>query len=194
MSTASAGAGDPLPPGCERIEIQLGELKQLFNSMDPAPFHERDLDPKAEAFIVEWARELRRDAPLGLIVRLSRETAGAEDEDALRRAVDEYFARSAAASRAQLRRLFRTGRWSLLIGVAFVAAAILIGDRVADLVGRAEYGRIVKESIAIGAWVALWRPMEIFLYDWWPIRGEIRLYDRLAAMAVRVVGIEGSPA
>jgi hypothetical protein len=36
--------------------------------------------------------------------------------------------------------------------------------------------------------------MEIFLYDWWPIRGEIRLYDRLAAMAVRVLGMEGSPA
>jgi hypothetical protein len=192
MSTATAG--DPLPPGSERIEIQLGELKQLFNSMDPAPFHERDLDPKAETFIVEWARELRRDAPLALIVRLSRQAAAPEDAAGLQRAVDEYFARSAAASRARLRRLFRTGRWSLLIGVAFVAAAILIGDRVADLVGRAEYGRIVKESVAIGAWVALWRPIEIFLYDWWPIRGEIRLYDRLAAMAVRVLGMEGSPA
>jgi hypothetical protein len=44
--------GDSLPPGCERIEIQLGELKQLFNSMDPAPFRERDLDPNAEAW---WA-------------------------------------------------------------------------------------------------------------------------------------------
>jgi hypothetical protein len=187
-------AGDPLPPGCERIEIQLGELKQLFNSMDPAPFHERDLDPKAEAFIVDWARELRRDAPLALIVRLSRQAAAPGDVAALQRAVDEYFARCAASSRVRLRRLFRTGRWSLLIGLAFVAAAIVIGERVADLAGRADYGRVIKESIAIGAWVALWRPLEIFLYDWWPIRGEIRLYDRLAVMTVRLVGAEGNPA
>ena len=191
---SAATAGDPLPPDCERIEIQLGELKQLFNAMDPAPFRERDLDPKAEAFIVEWARELRRDVPLALIVRLSREAPAPEDAATLRQAVHEYFGHAAAASRTQLRRLFRTGRWSLLIGVAFVAAAIVIGDRVADLVGRAEYGRLVQESVVIGAWVALWRPMEIFLYDWWPIRGEIRLYERLAAMAVRLVGAEGRSA
>ena len=33
----------------------------------------------------------------------------------------------------------------------------------------------------------MWRPMELFLYDWWPIRAEARLADRLAAMPVRVV-------
>ena len=68
-----------------------------------------------------------------------------------------------------------------------VTAAILLGDRLATLVGRDDYGRIIQESFAIGAWVALWRPMEIFLYDWWPIRAEIKLFDRLAAMDVRLL-------
>jgi hypothetical protein len=39
----------------------------------------------------------------------------------------------------------------------------------------------------IGAWVALWRPIEIFLYDWWPIRAEARLFDRLSQMEVRTI-------
>ncbi len=39
----------------------------------------------------------------------------------------------------------------------------------------------------IGGWVAMWRPLEIFLYDWWPIRAEARLFDRLSAMPVRLV-------
>ena len=39
----------------------------------------------------------------------------------------------------------------------------------------------------IGAWVALWRPLEIFLYDWWPVLGEARLFDRLSAMPVQIV-------
>ena len=34
------------------IEVKLTELNQLFNSMDPSPFHERDLDHDAEEFIV----------------------------------------------------------------------------------------------------------------------------------------------
>jgi hypothetical protein len=35
--------------------------------------------------------------------------------------------------------------------------------------------------------VALWRPLEILLYDWWPIFGEARLFNRLSAMRAQVV-------
>jgi hypothetical protein len=184
--TQRGAQDDGLPPGYAQIEVQVAELRQLFNSMDPAPFRERDLDPKADAFIVDWARELRRDAPLALVVTVSRETPTVEDVGALRQAIREYFAHSAAETRARLRQLFRTGRWALVIGLAFVAAANLIGDVVADLVGKYNYGRFLHESIVIGAWVALWRPMETFLYDWWPILGEARLFDRLSAMRVEV--------
>jgi hypothetical protein len=45
-----------------------------------------------------------------------------------------------------------------------------------------DYGEILGHSLLIGGWVALWRPFEIFLYEWWPILGEARLYDRLSAM------------
>jgi hypothetical protein len=32
----------------------------------------------------------------------------------------------------------------------------------------------------------MWRPLEIFLYDWWPILGEKRLHERLARAEVRI--------
>jgi hypothetical protein len=187
--TAQRGSRDDgMPPDCERIEVRVGQIRQLFNSMDPSPFRERDLDPKAEEFIVDSARELGRRAPLGLVVRPPRAAGAPEDVAALPQAVREYFAERALATRTQLRRLLRTGWWSLLIGLAFVAAANLIGDAVGELVGRyTRYGRFIHDSVVIGAWVALWRPLEILLYDWWPILGEARLFDRLGAMHVEVV-------
>jgi hypothetical protein len=39
------------------IEIRIREVKQLFNSMDPSPFNERDLDRDADEYIVNWAHE-----------------------------------------------------------------------------------------------------------------------------------------
>ena len=33
----------------------------------------------------------------------------------------------------------------------------------------------------------MWRPLEIFLYDWWPILGEQRVRERLSRVEVRVV-------
>jgi hypothetical protein len=170
-----------------RLDLHLAELRQLFNSMDAAPFRERDLDPTAEQFIVEWARETPADAPLSLAVHLSRAPAEAGDLAILRAAVHEFFARAATQQRLRLKRLFRTGRWNLLVGVAFVALAIFVGDWVGGLVGRYQYGRLIEDSMAIGAWVALWRPIEIFLYDWWPIRAEARLLERLSTMQVDIV-------
>ena len=43
MSDARPSAGDPLPPRCVQIEVHVGELRQLFNAIDPSPFRERDL-------------------------------------------------------------------------------------------------------------------------------------------------------
>ena len=180
-------AGDPIPRKCSVIEVHVGELKQLFNSIDPSPFRNKDLDREAEEFIVGWAKDLPRDVPLALVVDLDRE-AGLPDEAAvLRDAVHEFFRQRAEAYRRRLRELLRRGRTSLLIGLTVVAAAIALGDFLATLMkSSSSIGEILRESLTIGGWVSMWRPLEIFLYDWWPIRSEAQLSDRLAAMPVRI--------
>ena len=60
--TTAAWAGDEIPPHSEVIEVRVRELRQLFNAIDPSPFNERDLDPSAEEFILEWAREAPRSS------------------------------------------------------------------------------------------------------------------------------------
>jgi hypothetical protein len=160
--------------------------------MDPAPFRERDLDPNAEEYIVGWGRETRAGEPLGLVVHLSREPVTPENTALLFDAVHSYFRQRAEATRRQLRQLFRVGRVSLVIGLAFLAGAIVLGEFVAGFFGTTSYGGIIQETFVIGGWVALWRPLEIFLYDWWPIRAEAKLFDRLGDMDVRV--LDATPA
>jgi hypothetical protein len=174
-------------PRRTELELHVAKMRQLFNAMDPAPFRERDLDPNAEAYIVDWGREIPAGQPLGLVVHLGGESATPEDTDMLRDAVHAYFRQRALATRRRLRQLFRVGRISLVIGLAFLAIAIVVGEFIAGLLSNGGYGWIVKETLVIGGWVALWRPMEIFLYDWWPIRAEAKLLDRLGEMDVRVL-------
>ena len=127
-STSSAElkdfAGDAIPPKCALIEVHVSELKQLFDAIDPSPFRERDLDPKAEEFIVSWAKDLPRDGSIALVVNLDRE-AGLPDEAAvLRDAIHEFFRHRAETYRQRLRELFRVGRTSLAIGLVVLAAAV----------------------------------------------------------------------
>jgi hypothetical protein len=158
----------------------------LFNAMDPAPFRQRDLDPAAEDFIVGWAREISADVPIALVVHLDRPAGLPEEAAILRDAVREFFSQRALASRRRLRQLFRQGRTSLAIGLTFLVVSLLIGDVVARTLGDRRIGDIIRESLVIGGWVAMWRPLEVFLYDWWPIRSDARLADRLSGMPVRI--------
>lgn len=193
--TGSAGpvperGDDTIPPHSEVIEVRVPELARLFNAIDPSPLYERDLDAGAEEFIVGWAREAPGSATLALLVHVDRATPRLQEEALARDSIHAFFGSRAARSRRQLRTLLSLGRTSLMIGIAALAGFIAVGDLVAWASGGSRMGEIVRESLMIGGWVAMWRPLEIFLYDWWPIRAEIRLYDRLAVMPIRI-GLTG---
>jgi hypothetical protein len=167
------------------IELELRTLPQLFNSMDPSPFHERDLDDDAEKYIVSWATEYPSEAPLRLIVRLIQPLPEGDAQAVVSNAVEHFFAYRAEMARRELRDLLRRGRLSLLIGLVFIAVC-LATVQLLSVWSDHTIVRILKESLVIGGWVALWRPMEIFLYDWWPIARLRRLYERLSRMTVEV--------
>ena len=176
---------DPIPPNAEIIEVLAEDLLQLFNPIDPTPLRERDLDPRVEAFIVDWSREVSRQKPLALLVRMSREADSGEAETLLRDAVRRFFRERAQSSRRQLRQLFHRGRISLAIGLA-VLATFTTAAQLVTMTDSGGVAQILRESLAIGGWVAMWRPLEVFLYDWWPISADAKLFDRLAAMPVRI--------
>lgn len=172
------------------LHLQVGEMRQLFNAMDPAPFRERDIDPNAQAYIVDWAQEVDAREPLTLNVTLSREPATPEATATLGDAVHAFFRERARVKRLEVRRLFRRGRVSLVIGLLFLGGAIALGEFLAGFTSKERYATIIQESLVIGGWVALWRPLEIFLYEWWPMVAEVRLFDRLGKMHVDVIGTE----
>ncbi len=181
-----SSAGDALPQHCQIIEVRVAELRQLFNAIDPSPFRQRDLDPKAEEFIVGWATDLPSDKPWALVVHLERPAGRADEAAILRESIHEYFGQRVVASRRRLRELFRRGRISLVIGLAFLAASITVGDIVAGYFSESRVGEVIREGFLIGGWVAMWRPLEVFLYDWWPIRAEGGLLQRLSTIPVRI--------
>jgi hypothetical protein len=167
-----------------QVEVRLRELSQLFNSMDPSPFIDQDLDASAEEFIVSWARELPHKGELELVVHLStrpepERVAGVEA------AVQHYFASRAGMKQKELRQLLRRGRVSMVIGLLFLAVCFGLGEAVQQFSERS-WAEFVELGLHIAGWVAMWRPLEIFLYDWWPVRSDQQLLERLARMRVRL--------
>jgi hypothetical protein len=168
------------------IEVRIRELTQLFNSLDPSPFHERDLDDDAEEYIVSWARELPADAPLLIVVHLPQDEARKAQERGLEKALANYFADRASMIDRDLKELFRTGRRYLSVGAPVLILCLVISQLARSSFGSGPLARALEESFIIVGWVANWKPIETFLYDWWPLKRRRDLYRRLAAASVRI--------
>ena len=168
------------------IEVRIRDLAQLFNSLDPSPFHERDLDEDAEEYIVSWARELPGDAPLRIVVHMPDDQVEKANERGLGTALANYFAERANKCERDLKELFRTGRRYLSIGIPVLLLCLIASQLVQSNFGTSSLARAIEESFIIVGWVANWKPIETFLYDWWPLKRSRDLYRRLEKADVEV--------
>jgi hypothetical protein len=168
-----------------RISLKLRELSQLFNSMDPSPFIDRDLDHDAEEFILSSAREIPGARAFELVVHLETDPDG-QSASEIGQAVQHYFSVRAELKRREFRLLLRRGHSVLVIGLLFLSTCLLLGGTVPNFTPPS-VATILKEGLNIVGWVAMWKPLEIYLYDWWPLREEWRVLQKLARMRVRLV-------
>ena len=153
--------------------------------MDPSPFHERDLDDDAEEFIVSWAQEFPRRDPVSLVIHVNQIPAQRDAQHLVETAVHHYFAYRARLKTLELRHLLKEGRTSLLIGLVFLGTCLVASELLRRQEPRSLF-MVARQGLIIAGWVAMWRPMEIFLYEWWPLLRKGRLYQKLSRMHVEV--------
>lgn len=169
------------------LALRVREIGQLFNSMDPTPFLNKDLDPAAEAFIESWASGFESSSSFHLTIHLEQRPPDEARVEMLTEAIHNHFSYKAELARKALNRFLRQGRTSLVIGVGFVSLCLFLADTIGNLGTQTVHYNIARESLTIVGWVAMWHPLQIFLYDWWPLQKQIRLYQNLSNVHVKVV-------
>jgi len=168
------------------IEIRVNDIAQLFHTLDPFPFREKDLAGEAEDYIVRWAREMPGNRPFKIVVHIpDNEPQKGASRDFVE-AFNRYFGGRAAVVQRDLNELFRIGRRSLLIGASILAVCFLLAHLAGNHLTETAFKRLTEESFLILGWVANWRPLEIFLYDWWPLAHRRDLYNRLSVATVEL--------
>lgn len=168
------------------LELRVREMAQLFNSLDPTPFLNKDLDRACEAFVENWALSLPHESRLHLTIHVEQLDSAADAGALIADAFHNYYGYKVKLVRGELKQLLRQGRTSLAIGIAFVAVCLLLAGAASSVV-TGPAARIVHESLTIIGWVAMWRPVQIFLYDWWPIKRRIKVFENLRFARVSVV-------
>ena len=167
------------------IEIKIKQINQLFNSLDPSPFLEKDLDDDASEYIYSSVAEHSYKRPMKIRIYMPEHQKRKISESEIRKAIKNFFNYKAMISQRSIRHKMEEGQWSMVIGLVFLAICLLIanwiGSQYTSLVAN-----IAVEGLMIGGWVAMWRPISIMLYDWWPLHKEKRMFVKIANMDVEV--------
>ncbi|MBY0509201.1 MAG: hypothetical protein K2P94_03525 [Rhodospirillaceae bacterium] len=171
------------------INIHLMTLQQLFNSFDPSPFHNKDLDADAHEYIVGSVDEYSLQKNLKLVIEIPADEFKGADASALPDSIHNYFSYRAEEVRRKIRFLMREGRSALLIGLSFLVVCTSLRQLTMSF-AEPPFAGPLSEGLLILGWVAMWRPIQIFLYDWWPVHHNRRLYAKLATMPVEVRAFE----
>ena len=166
------------------ITVPLRDIAQLLDP-DPAPFRKSVVIPEAEDYILKAAKRLPGHEPLRIVVDLPGSTEPLKPADIADK-ISGHFRSAAEEETREVQELFRYGRKALLIGVLTLSACLLLAWLCYEKLPQRPITRLMQESFVILGWVSMWRPIEIFLYDWLPHVRRLRLFDRLSNAAVVV--------
>jgi hypothetical protein len=166
------------------ISLHLNSVGQLLLRPDSLFIHKRKLIAEAEEFLIEEAIAFPKNNPLHLKIYLpTGETANyLEIESAIR----EHFLYLRKKSSMQLRLILNRGWRGLLASIIFLGLLILL-MRLTNIIPESGLSVTLREILIILGWVALWRPADLLLYEWRPIKREINLFDRLANAKIEIL-------
>jgi hypothetical protein len=168
------------------IEIKLSSIIQLFNSFDPAPFHEKELDTDAERYIVDIVNDFPAKTPFKIIIHLPPDLTGTEKAQHIVPAIHHHFEYKAMATERKLRARFRHGRGALLIGLSFLFIALLARQMVSNINNHL-LAVLFADALLIIGWAAMWEPVTVLLYELWPIHQLKKTYERISTMEIEIL-------
>jgi hypothetical protein len=168
------------------IEMKLSSVAQLFNSFDPAPFHEKELDNNAESYIVGAVNDFSSKTRFKIVVYLPDEIRSTKDARDIPAAIGSHFGYKSLMQKRKFRQHFVYGEFALVVGLSFLAIATLASLAVDSYSSSYPVAHLIANALVIAGWVAMWEPVTVFLFQLWPIVRQRRVYEKISRMEIDI--------
>ena len=181
MSTPSLKPRYRLENGRWCIDLRLKSPRNLFDNRDPAPFRERALDDGVVDYIITSVAEIGTTLPLNIVV-IFDEADPLLPNDVVMEGIREHLRYEVERAQARLTTHWQRTRYLLAVGVSVLVLFLALAELLTKQLPEGTLRQISREGLVITGWVAMWRPLEALLYDWWPLlRAQRRLVQVLGA-------------
>jgi hypothetical protein len=171
------------------VELTVEDVGDLFHEIDPSPLRDKDLRPEIETYLVTAVEEAGGPHKAKIVIQMPAEAVTAAAQAIVTEGLHNFFTYRAWVQSRDLTRLFRIGYLSLAIGLTFLFLCLSLRQIIPGNTER-PLRLTMSEGLMVVGWVAMWRPLEIFLYDWWPMLRRRRLYAALATVVIECRAVQ----
>ncbi|OPY29070.1 MAG: hypothetical protein A4E28_01116 [Methanocella sp. PtaU1.Bin125] len=168
------------------IEMKLSSVIQLFNTFDPAPFREKELDSNAEHYIVEIVKDFPGKTEFKIVFYLPEGTYDTKEALDIPKAIRAHFEYKTLTQRRKFRERYIFGQFALVVGISFLAIATAASLAIDRYYGSYALGSLIATALEVTGWVAMWEPVTVFLYQLWPIVKERKLYEKISRTEIDI--------
>jgi hypothetical protein len=178
MNEAHVASNTPAP---YVIELTIQSCTELFDSSVPTCLGHQTVQDDIVEHLLERVAVAPGDSAVKLRLNLPADEVMRADINTA--AIRAYFEKRRADESRCIKRLLWEGRITLFMGLVFLLFASALGEGIrAAFSGR--FASALASGLEIFGWVALWKPAELLLYEWIPVRRKRKLLTRLATMEI----------
>jgi hypothetical protein len=152
-----------------------------FLALDSRILTEERLHPDAAAHL--FADAAKNAKAKEYQINIGVPEADLDRKPEVKAAINNFFTCEIERSHQELQEIFHDGRITTSVGLFFVAILLGIAQAITGI-SDGHLATAISESITVFAWVAMWRPAELLLYDHWPARRRIKQATKLARAKV----------
>ncbi len=174
-----------LENGKRRIEVRIKSPYQLFDARDPAPFRERDLDDDFVEYILSSVQEFSSATKLKIVIYSVDPEPKELPEESIREGIQSFFSYRIDLQRGLLKNYINRAQLFLGIGLVILVSCLSIAQGLQVPEPPGAWG-VLREGIVIFGWVSVWKPIELILFDWYPIIEKIRYYKKILDTEIEI--------
>ena len=150
----------------------------------------KSLTTDAEDYIVDTVQDFPTKTKFMIHLYLPPPLVASDEAKKIIPAIHNHFRYRMLVTERKYRLKVRFGWFSLLVGLSFLAIALIASQLVAAM-NMYIIAQLLSYSLLIIGWVAMWQPITVFLYQLWPIIRLKRIYEKIRTIEIEVLPLPG---
>ena len=177
--------------GKRLIEVRVKSPYQLFDARDPAPFRDRDIDDDFVEYIISSMNEFNQVTPIKLVIHVEDPEPKELSRAAIFESIQTYFVYQIDLKRKTLKSFLKRAQLYLFVGLLVLILCLSLAQNISVSAQPGLMG-VFREGLVIFGWVSIWKPIELILFDWYPIYEQLNIYKKIKESEVEIIFGSGS--